>query len=152
MVQPICDRKGSEDFGSANFNQHLLATVMQKGLYAPHVSQLRDSYRIKRDAMVASAEDYFSDIPGVSWVVPQGGLYVWMTLPDTIETGFDSPLFQQATQVEKMMYVPGEICQAGPEASRPKNEMRLSFGVQDVAGIQTGMQRLANAVHAILKK
>ena len=40
------------------------------------------------------------DIPGVRWVHPPGGLYVWMTLPESIDTGFDGPLFQQATQAE----------------------------------------------------
>ncbi|MCH8829049.1 MAG: PLP-dependent aminotransferase family protein [Planctomycetes bacterium] len=150
LVQPICDRKGNEDFGSANFNQHLIATVIEQGLYARHVEDVCRSYRRKRDAMLAAAERYFADIPGVHWVHPHGGLYVWMTLPASVETGFDSPLFRQATQVEKMMYVPGEICHAGPSDLRPKNQMRLSFGVQDVAGIDLGMQRLANAIRAVI--
>lgn len=151
LVEPICDRKGNEDFGSANFNQHLVATVLEEGLYENHVVEVCDSYRVKRDAMLAAADKYFADIPGVSWVHPHGGLYVWMTLPDAVETGFNSPLFHQAVHVEKMMYVPGEICQAGPADIRPKNEMRLSYGVEDPAGIDLGIQRLANAVKAVLK-
>ncbi|GAB4157185.1 MAG: PLP-dependent aminotransferase family protein [Planctomycetaceae bacterium] len=150
LVQPICDRKGNEDFGSANFNQHLIAQVLEQKLYDQHVEQVRSSYRKKRDVMLTAADKYFSELPGVNWVHPHGGLYVWMTLPDHIDTGFESPLFRQATHIEKMMYVPGEICHAGPEGSRPKNQMRLSFGVQDPQGIDLGMKRLANAVQAIM--
>jgi 2-aminoadipate transaminase len=155
LVTPICDRKGNEDFGSANFNQHLIAQVFEEGLYHPHVEQVQASYRIKRDAMLAAAEEYFRSIPGVSWINPNGGLYVWMTLPEGVPTGFDSPLFEQAVKGEEVMYVPGELCFAAdpnrlPEEARPRNHMRLSFGVQTPQGIDTGMQRLANAVRAIV--
>jgi 2-aminoadipate transaminase len=151
LVAPICDRKGNEDFGSANFNQNLIASVLQRGSYVPHVEWLRDSYRAKRDAMLAAADRYFADIPGVEWVHPHGGLYVWMTLPEAISTGFDSPLFRQATKVENVMYVPGEICHAGEPHDRPRSQMRLSFGVQDEAGIDEGMRRLAQAVRAVAR-
>ncbi|MBI3865412.1 MAG: PLP-dependent aminotransferase family protein [Planctomycetia bacterium] len=146
LVGPICDRKGNEDFGSACFNQHLLATVFEKGLYAEHVRILCAAYRAKRDAMLAAAEKYFASLPGVQWVHPGGGLYVWMTLPAHLPTSFESALFHQAVHVEKVMYVPGEVCYAGPGESRPRNQMRLSFGTQTPAGIEEGMRRLACAV------
>lgn len=155
LVAPICDRKGNEDFGSANLNQHLMAQVFESGLYYPHVEKVRDSYRLKRDTMLAAAEKYFRDIPGVSWFHPHGGLYVWMTLPEGVPTGFDSALFEQAVKIEEVMYVPGELCFAAdphcPQSeSRPQNHMRLSFGVQTPEGIEKGMKRLASAVRAIL--
>ncbi len=150
LVQPLCDRKGNEDFGSANFNQHLIAGVLESGLYAEHREQVCAAYREKRDAMLAAAEEFFSDIPGVSWVHPHGGLYVWMTLPDSIETGFDSRLFKAAVKQHGVMYVPGELCYTGPVEQRPRSQMRLSYGVQPPDGIREGMRRLADAVRAIL--
>ena len=151
LVEPICDRKGNEDFGSANFNQNLIARVLQSGEYESHVDRVCDSYRGKRNAMLDAADRYFSDLPGVDWVRPHGGLYVWMSLPESIPTGFDSPLFHQATKIDKVMYVPGEICHAGETERRPKNQMRLSFGVEDAAGIDEGMRRLANAVRTVIE-
>jgi len=150
LIGPLSDRKGNEDFGSANLNQHLLATVIEKGLYDEHVSKLCHSYRDKRDCMLKAAEEHFSSIPGVHWVHPHGGLYVWMSLPESVDTGFDSQLFQQATKKEKVMYVPGDVCFAGEETQKPRNHMRLSFGVENRAGIEMGMKRLAAAVRAIL--
>jgi 2-aminoadipate transaminase len=150
LVRPISDRKGNEDFGSSNFNQHLVATVLESGLYEPHVEQVRASYRVKRDRMLAAAEKYFADLPGVSWVRPQGGLYVWMTLPEEIETGLDSPFFDRAVKVDGVMYVPGELCYAGTPAQRRRNQMRLSFGVESPDKIEEGIRRLASAVRAVL--
>lgn len=152
LVGPICDRKGNEDFGSANFNQHLLARVMQQGLYESHVATLRALYTAKRDAMLRAADEYFADIPGVEWVHPHGGLYVWMTLPADCRTALDSPLFRSASQNHGVMYVPGEFSFAGPLEDRPRNHMRLSYGVQNEAGIDLGMQRLSTAVREVLAK
>jgi len=149
IVTAVCDRKGNEDFGSANFNQNLLATVLEQGWYDDHVEQVRNTYRVKRDAMQSAIEKHFSDLPSVSWYESHGGLYMWMTLPEEIETGFDSELFKYATQVEKMMYVPGGLCYPHLEN---RNQMRLSFGVQDVTGIEKGIERLANSVRHMLNK
>jgi 2-aminoadipate transaminase len=150
LVGAVCDRKGNEDFGSASFGQHVLSEVFERGLYQPHLTQVQHAYRTKRNAMLSAAERHFSDLPGVTWVRPQGGLYVWMTLPESIATGFDSPLFRIAVREEQVMYVPGELCYSGPLADRKRNQMRLSYGVQDLAGIEEGIRRLANAVRRVL--
>ncbi len=149
LIDPIFDRKSNDDFGSANFNQHLIASVMQSGLYESHVEFVRDSYRKKRDCMLQAADRYFTGLDGVTWVHPHGGLYVWMSLPETIETGFSSELFKTATQTEQVMYVPGELFYTD-DSCRLRNQMRLSFGVQTLEGINEGMKRLANAVASIL--
>jgi 2-aminoadipate transaminase len=97
--------------------------------------------------MLTAADDFFTEIPGVSWVRPAGGLYVWMSLPEHVPTGFASPLFDEAVKRAGVMYVPGELSYA---AGRPQNQMRLSFGVQPPAGIREGMRRLASAVRAVM--
>jgi 2-aminoadipate transaminase len=150
LVKPICDRKGNEDFGSSNFNQHLLATVLETGEYRPHVEQVCDAYRAKRNAMLAAAKEFFTDIPGVSWVRPHGGLYVWMSLPTHVPTGFQSPLFKTAVK-EGVMYVPGELSYAGRKDAAARHQMRLSYGVQTPDGIREGMRRLSVAVSKTLR-
>ncbi|QDT37767.1 aminotransferase-like domain-containing protein [Stratiformator vulcanicus] len=149
LVAPIASRKGNEDFGSAHLNQHIIASVLADGSYYEHVNEVCESYRRKRDAMVAAAREYFSDIDGVSWVEPRGGLYVWMTLPEHFDTSFDSRLFEIATQKELVMYVPGELCYGGEPAERPRNHMRLSYGVLSPDEITEGIRRLANAIRSL---
>lgn len=146
LVKPVSDLKGNEDFGSAHLNQHILAHVLRDGSYRRHVQSVVASYRSKRDAMLNAIDREFASFAGVSWIRPAGGMYVWMRLPAHIQTGFDSPLFQQAVRTDKVMYVPGELCYPADWPERPRCEMRLSFGVQSEAGIEEGICRLANAV------
>ena len=150
LAKAVCNLKGNDDFGSAHLNQNLICEAIRSGLYRQHVDKVRDGYRLKRDAMLNAADQYFSGMPDVSWVHPDGGMYVWMTLPGTVLTGFHSPLFQHATHVEKVMYVPGELAYPLDMAERPRSQMRLSFGVQGVEGIREGMRRLSVAVKAVM--
>ncbi len=152
LVQPLCDRKGNEDFGSANFNQRLIATVLESGMYGQHVAEVCNAYRVKRDAMLAAADEFFASLPDVTWVHPHGGLYVWMSLSPEMETGFRSRLFEVAVKQEGVMYVPGELCYAGPPDDIPRNQMRLSYGVQTPDGIREGMRRLAAAVNTVMNE
>jgi 2-aminoadipate transaminase len=148
LAGPVARVKGGHDFGSSNFAQHILDRAMAKGLYADHVKTLRDSYRIKRDAILRALEEHMPE--GVSWTHPHGGLYVWLTLPETVETGPQSRLFKQATE-EGMIYVPGEFCY-GPDAALeiPTNHIRLSFGVGDPARLKEGVCRLSSAIRHII--
>lgn len=149
LAKPVCDRKGNEDFGSANLSQKLLSHVIQSGQYATHVKSVCTAYRFKRDAMLAAADEFFASIPGVSWVHPDGGLYVWMTLPESIRTDFDSELFAEASKTQMVMYVPGELCYSSNDEQRPRNQMRLSFGVLSPEEIREAMRRLAQAVKTV---
>lgn len=151
LIKALTDLKGNDDFGSAHLNQHIVAHVLKNGAYQQHIEAVRDSYRQKRNAMLEATEREFSGICGVSWVRPSGGMYVWMRLPDHIHTGFDSELFRRATQTDKVMYVPGELCYPMDWQERPRCEMRLSFGVQSIQGIQEGIRRLALAVRFMLQ-
>lgn len=150
LVSAVHDVKGNFDFGSPNLNQRIINHALQSGQYKDHVSGLQSSYRVKRDAMLTAADEYFTDLPGVSWLRPNGGLYVWMTLPDNIETGFESPLFQQATRSNEVMYVPGEIAYPKGSPLRKRTQMRLSFGVESPETIREGMRRLSQAIRHVM--
>lgn len=151
LVSAVHDVKGNFDFGSPNLNQRIVSHVLQSRKYEQHVSSLQSSYRVKRDAMLAAADEFFTDLPGVSWLRPEGGLYVWMTLPDEINTGFQSPLFQQATKNEGVMYVPGEIAYPKGAPLQKFSRMRLSYGVESPATIREGMQRLAQSIRRVIE-
>lgn len=150
LVGPVCDLKGNQDFGSANLNQHLLASVLSSNQYEAHANQVRSAYRSKRDAMLTALQREFAELPVATWLRPEGGLYVWFSLPDEFETGFGSRMFQIATRIHKVMYVPGELSYPTASPRQRKNQMRLSFGVQNEAGIAEGIRRLASAVRECL--
>jgi 2-aminoadipate transaminase len=145
LVGPVNDQKGNVDFGSPNFNQHLMANVLSRGLFDPHVQRIRDGYRKKLTAMLEAANTYLAPLADVRWDEPQGGLYVWLTLPDQVDTGMDGPLFDVAIN-EGVLYVPGSYC--FPMEGEPvrHNTIRLSFGVQSCAKIAEGVEKLARAI------
>ena len=149
LVEPVCNQKGNIDFGSPNFNQHLMHRVLQLGWFDTHVQRICEAYRTKLDAMLGAARRSLSDLPEVHWICPQGGLYVWVELPPAVDTGLSGPLFQRAID-EGVLYVPGEYC--FPMVGEPvrKHTIRLSFGVQTPERIECGMQALGRAIHDVL--
>lgn len=145
LIGPVCEQKGNIDFGSPNFNQHVMAAVLERGLFEPHVAELRQRYRLKRDAMLAACQRHLAPLAGVRWRVPAGGLYVWLELPEALDAGPAGRLLELALQAG-VLYVPGEYCYPGEGAKVGKNTIRLSFGVQEAEGIAAGIERLAAAI------
>ncbi len=149
LVDPVCNQKGDIDFGSPCFNQRLMATVLRQGQYDAHVAKIQASYRTKLEATLAAVEKHFSSLSDVHWLPARGGLYVWMTLPESVNTGADGPLFQRALE-EGVLYVPGVHCYPGEGAPLQKNTLRLSFGVQSPESIAQGVEMLARAVADVM--
>ncbi|OWK43141.1 PLP-dependent aminotransferase family protein [Fimbriiglobus ruber] len=149
LVTPVCNLKGSHDFGSSNLAQHILNRLMETGAYHRHVETLQRAYRLKRDAMVKALGSEFANWPGVKWTVPGGGLYVWLTFPSYIDTGKDGPLIGRAVDAG-VLYVPGQFGHV-PDAAGvvPKNEVRLSFGVATPEQILEGVRRLRRACRGL---
>ena len=73
-----------------------------------------------------------------------------MTVPEHVDAGFDGALFNRAVQQEQVMYVPGDLCHIGVDGVRPRNQLRLSFGVENSERLADGMARLARAIRAEL--
>jgi 2-aminoadipate transaminase len=145
LVAPVAALKANIDFGSPNLNQHLMAAVLEQGLLERHVKLLRQAYRGKLEAMLDAMDKHLGPLPGVRWQRPRGGLYVWLELPEGMDSGPGSRLIEHALD-EGVLYVPGEYCY--PPAGQParKDRIRLSFGVQTAENIRRGVQALARAI------
>lgn len=145
LVEPVLTQKGHFDFGSPHLNQVLMQAILELGLFDPHVETLRASYRAKIDAILEAADEFLGGIEGVKWVRPTGGLYVWLELPDDVDTGLQGRLFETAVE-EGVLYVPG--CYCYPPHGRParKNMIRLSFGIQSCESIRKGVRALGRAI------
>jgi 2-aminoadipate transaminase len=151
----VLHQKGNHDFGSANFNQHLLAALIENGRYASHVERLRSVYREK---LAATLDALATEFPryniAAHWTHPDGGLFVWVALPPEIDTRRGGGLFERCLE-RGVLYVPGEYC-FPPEAmdgagtlGGPQNTMRLSFGVPSAERIREGIRRMAATVEEV---
>jgi 2-aminoadipate transaminase len=145
LVEPVLRQKANIDFGSPNFNQHLMAAVLERGLFEPHVAMLRQAYRVKLAAMLDALHDSLGTVEGAAWQNPQGGLYVWLGVREDIDTGPGGRLLELAMD-EGVLYVPGEYCYPVEGQPRRKNYIRLSFGVQTPGNIRRGIAALARAI------
>jgi 2-aminoadipate transaminase len=149
LLEPVLAEKGNIDFGSPNFNQVLMAAALELGLYQRHVHQLCDTYRQKLDTTLRAVTRYFGETEGVQWLAPEGGLYLWLRLPEHVDTGPDGPLFDRAV-AEGVLYVPGECCFPAEPGVRPKNFLRLSFGIPTCEEITRGVEALRRALAQVV--
>ncbi len=150
LIEPLIFQKGNHDFGSVNLVQHLLYELVRRGEYEAHLREACASYRHKRDVMLAALDRELGGVAGVSWTRPDGGLYVWMTLPRSVNTGRAGELFRRAV-ASGVLYVPGEYCFVrGPDRAVPTHHLRLSFGVARPADIEEGVRRLAGCIREVL--
>jgi 2-aminoadipate transaminase len=149
LLEPVVAEKGNVDFGSPHFNQVLMATVLQEGLFDQQLNRLRVGYRDKIEACLRAADEFLGPVGGVSWGRPRGGLYVWLRLPEHVDTGLAGPLFDRAL-AEGVLYVPGEYCYPAEGPLRPRNMLRLSFGAVSCAALRQGVQALARAICQVI--
>ncbi len=150
LVEPVVSLKGNHDFGSANFNQRLLEQMIGDGSYERHVRGLIEIYRRKCGAFLGALDRYVKPIDSeIRWTHPQGGLFVWMTVPEGLDTSFHGPLFTQCIQ-EGVIYVPGDYAFAPEPLPVPRNHIRLTFGVPGEPELIEGARRLGQALCACL--
>ena len=149
LVKPVLSQKGNFDFGSPNFNQMLMANVLEMDIFDSHVEHLRTNYRRKIEAVLESADEFLAPLGDVEWVRPDGGLYVWLRLPEDLDTGVTGKLFSTAVD-EGVLYLPGEYCYPTEGMAVRKNMLRLSFGIQSCESIRKGMESLGRAIRQVI--
>jgi 2-aminoadipate transaminase len=129
--------KQAADLCSSTFSQYVVAAYFEHARWQDYVGALRELYRGRRDAMLAALEEHFP--PEASWTRPQGGLFVWATLPDYLDT---TDLLARALSRD-VAFVPGR---AAFLDGRGGSSLRLNFsGVTDEA-IREGVRRIGEVV------
>lgn len=131
--------KQAADLHSSTINQMAICHVAE-AMFDDHVATIREVYRGRRDAMLAALTAHMPK--GVSWTKPEGGMFVWVTLPDRLN-GAD--LLTQSLKSERVAFVPGSAFYADGSGT---NTLRLSFSRADVATIAEGIKRLGALIAA----
>ena len=146
LMDAILRQKGNHDFGSANLCQHIALEAMRSGSYDAHLKTLKSHYRRKRDLMLSALRKHMPRRDDLHWTEPHGGLYVWVTLPDCIDTSSEASLCRTCLE-RGVLYVPGDY-NFHPDAAGnvPRNHLRLCFGQVAMEKIDVGIARLAGAV------
>jgi 2-aminoadipate transaminase len=135
MIPQMTVIKEAGDLESSALTQRAVAAFLDMGGFPAHLERLRHEYGRRREAMLAALERYFP--PEASWTRPTAGMFVWVTLPEEVDT---AALLPVAVEEERVAYIPGQaFAVAGCRAS---NSMRLNFSNCCLADIEEGIARL----------
>ncbi len=136
VIRKLALAKQGTDLNTSAFNQIVAHEVGQHGFIDRHVEVMKKVYLERRNAMLDSLEEHMPE--GVTWTHPEGGLFLWMTLPSDLNSTEMLP----ETIEENVAYVPGEFFH--PDGSG-KNTIRLNFSFCCPDKINEGVSRLGKA-------
>jgi 2-aminoadipate transaminase len=137
VISKLVQAKQGADLHTSTFNQMVAYEVAHKGFLDKHVLTIRQVYLERRNVMLDALTEHMPD--GVRWTHPQGGLFLWATLPEDIDT---TDLLAEAIK-EKVAFVPGgsfHPCGGGT------NTMRLNFSYSKPDQINEGIARLGRVI------
>jgi 2-aminoadipate transaminase len=138
VMEKIVLGKQAADLCTSTLTQHFVREYFAEGRWREYVDSLVDIYRARRDAMVGALRDHFP--AQATWTEPEGGLFIWATLPAYIDTG---DLLAKALR-EDVAFVPGQA--AYVEEGRGRSSMRLNFSGVGEDEIREGIRRIGGAV------
>lgn len=118
--------------------QRLVAAFIETGLLREHIDRIREEYRRRKEVMLEALASSLADL-GASWTDTDGGFFLWLTLPEDIDT---DELFPIALQ-EGVAFIPGRAFSA---AGHFGNALRLCFASTDGSRTRDGVKRLRRAI------
>lgn len=140
-IEKMVMLKQSVDLCTPSFSQLILAEFIKMGKMKQTIDNAIRCYKPKSDAMLKALEEYMPN--GVSWSKPSGGMFLWVELPETIDT---KEIFMTAIE-HNVAYVIGNPFHCDNSG---KNTMRLNYSFSSVEQIQTGIKQLAEVIKKIL--
>lgn len=118
------------------YSQMAVSSYLEHADWQAQIQSFRKMYQGRRDAMIGALSDR---LPQLSWNVPNGGFYVWVTLPE----GLDSKAMLPRAVTQRVAYVPGTGFYSDDNGRR---NMRLSFCYPTPERIAEGIRRLSNVI------
>lgn len=138
ILEKLVIAKEAANLCASEFTQRIVEVFFRDINWNSHIKKLVFIYRNRCKAMLQALEKYAPR--GVSWTKPQGGLFLWLTLPKYIDT---SEMLAQAIEEEKVAYVPGDAFYANGQG---RNCMRLNFSYPNEDEIKEGIRRLGKVI------
>ena len=138
IIEKMVGVKQSMDLCTSIFNQRIVGRYMEKGYFEKNIFKIKELYKVKVQAMLNAFEKYMPK--GVSWTSPEGGLFLFMTLPSHIDT---TELLNKAIKQHKVAFIPGNVFYFNNQG---KNKLRINFSYESIQNIEEGIKRLAKAI------
>jgi 2-aminoadipate transaminase len=143
IIDKIAILKQATDLCTPIFNQMIASAYCDQGYIDKNIQSNISIYKEKRDIMLQSLEKHFPEV--ASWTKPDGGFFVFVTLPEYIDT---DEMLPDAIE-EKVAYVSGSSFYAD---GKGKNTLRLSFCYPSKEDIEEGIKRLGKVISKKIRK
>jgi len=137
VITKLVQAKQGCDLHTSTFNQYIAYELAKSPWMKTHIQLIRKVYTERRNTMIHALEVNMPE--NVHWTHPKGGLFLWVTLPKSLDT---SRIFNEAV-AEKVAFVPGVPFHP---LGGGENTMRLNFSNSKPEMIDEGIKRLANVI------
>ncbi|MDA3953044.1 MAG: PLP-dependent aminotransferase family protein [Bacteroidales bacterium] len=137
IIDKFVTAKQSTDLCTPTLNQKIVHKYIEKGYFDENLKGIIVQYHEKRDNMLKAFNEYMPD--GVKWTVPEGGLFLFLTLPNNMDAEI---LFQKAID-NNVAFVIGSVFHCDGSG---KNTMRINFSYMPKDKTTEGVKRLAKAI------
>ena len=138
-IEKMINIKEGNTLNSPKYNQDMCTAFLTEMDVDAFIERCRRYYREKLEVSLDAMEMYFPNDMGVSWTKPEGGLFLWVTLPKQIDT---LQLFYEAIKF-KVAFVPGEVFYG---ENPDRNHMRINFSYPSKEQLFEAIKRLSRCV------
>lgn len=142
IIARLARAKQGTDLHTSLLVQMIAYELCREGFFPAHIEQIRALYHHRRDLMVQKMQEHFP--PEASWNVPDGGLFLWVTLPE----GCDTQKMQEEALEAGVTFVPGRDFYA---TGGGENALRLNFSNATDEQIEEGIARLGKVLRKYVK-
>jgi 2-aminoadipate transaminase len=142
ILDKLAMAKQTADLCTSTFVQKIIARYMEKGLLEKNLRKTIELYRARRIHMINCFKKYMPE--GVKWTEPQGGLFLFVTVPEYLDT---DKILSKAIE-KNVAFVAGSTFFCNESGH---NTMRLNFSYSDNNDIETGVKRLSEVIREEIK-
>ena len=143
VIARMTNIKEANILNTPRFNQDMCTAFLNEMGFDEHIKKSREYYKEKLDVFLQTMDEYFPEEMGVTWTKPEGGLFLWVTLPEQIDS---NKLFYEAVKY-KVAFVPGGAFYG---ENAPQNNLRINFSFASKEDLKEAVKRLSECIKAQL--
>jgi 2-aminoadipate transaminase len=140
VIEKLHFIKSANILNTPKLNQDICTMFLSEYDLDAHFDRARRYYSEKLRFFLGAMAEQFPPERGVRWTKPEGGLFLWITMPESVDT---NELFLRAIE-KKVAFVPGDVFY--PDSARRTNTMRINFSYPTKDQIVEGVRRLAGVL------
>jgi 2-aminoadipate transaminase len=142
VIDKFVQAKQAVDLCTSSLSQAIAAEFMKSGALESTIACNREAYAVKARAMQEALERSMPPLPGLCWTAPQGGMFLWLELPENMDA---DRMFTEALEAN-VAYVVGSAFYPNGGGH---NAMRLNFSYPSIEEIREGIARLAALIRSL---